>query len=918
MAEQVVIEFAADTTKLQPAIDFLVKINQLSEKDAAAFKAAFQQTNEAIRQSTQQSIGQVQKLNDAVKNVQKTAAAAVVLDQSQGVVKTANAMVSLRSQIRAAEQQTAALAAQFGELDSRTIAAAKNAANLKERFSDAKRQIEALNPEAKFTAFTQLGSIIGGGFQAATGALQAFGVESEQATKLAQQFQGALNIAAGLNQLTGLKDALTNIKSILGVTTTATTAAAVANEGLAVAEGEAAAGATAAASATKGFTAALEANPIGITLVAVAALAAAFLVLSDDTDAAKESLAALNKELELNERDSKNIKRLADETAQSLQSQVDLLKAQGASKADILKAELELNRVKDISARKQVILNESEIAGLEDQAAMLAKNTSLTEKEYKEQSDVIFKRIDALKESNDQLRSEQKKYLDDSKILNAQFTKDSSDEAKKRGEEEKKAIQKVAEERLRLMQQLSDIEIKLAGDEDAQKIAQIQDDAKKQIEIEAEAFEKKIISLADFNKKYAKINNKAQKDIDTIRLARIAKSYNDEKALRENKLKEILDALNNDSIRFNTDQVNSIIGGAKELEASLEQQGFSRVQVAKKVNEFISEATKISNEEILQNDKETLIKQIDEATQAGGDIISLKDKLAKKEIDIENNKNKNILEAAEKEKQQRLDILNAIFDAAKNAASAYFDILSKQAENQIALLESVKNTELKSIDERLKANKLSLDSRLIGEKEFRSNEANLLLKKQQTEDEARKKENQIRHKQDISNRNQKLFEIAIATARNIAENPELYILYAALGAAQAALVLSRPLPQYYAKGTLKVPGQSGAGDSVNAWLTPGEAVIPVDNNKAYHPAVRAIYNKTIDPQLINRFVLWAEKNGKNSGSFAQNISNYMDIDYNKLGSSLAWHLRDLSSVNDKQVRKITEALKSYANSPYRN
>ena len=465
MAEQVVIEFAADTTKLQPAIDFLVKINQLSEKDAAAFKSAFEQTNAAIKQSTQQSISQVQKLSQEFKNLKGNAAAGVMLDQSQGVINTTKSIVSLREQIKQATALTAELAAKFGELDSRTIAAAKNAANLKERFSDAQKQIAALNPEAKFTAFSQLGGVLAGAFQAATGALQAFGVESETATKLAQQFQGAINIAAGLNQLTGLKDALTNVKAALGLTTTAATAAAVANETLATAEGAAAVGAEGAAVATNTFTASLLANPVVIAIAAIAALAGAYVLLSDDVDDAAKSLDNLNDKIKEGI-DFQNInKRVADETAESLRGQIDILKAQGASKNEILKKELELNEVQARNARRQKILNESEIQSLEEQAVALAKDTNLKAEEYKKQSDAIAKRVQDLKESNKELTAEEGRFRNDSKAKQAQYNSDLTEEQKKQIEKEAQLNAERLKEKRDLEYKLREIGISLIADE---------------------------------------------------------------------------------------------------------------------------------------------------------------------------------------------------------------------------------------------------------------------------------------------------------------------------------------------------------------------------------------------------------------------------------------------------------------------
>lgn len=50
-------------------------------------------------------------------------------------------------------------------------------------------------------------------------------------------------------------------------------------------------------------------------------------------------------------------------------------------------------------------------------------------------------------------------------------------------------------------------------------------------------------------------------------------------------------------------------------------------------------------------------------------------------------------------------------------------------------------------------------------------------------------------------------------------------------------------------------GKNPSGtDTIPAWLNEGEAVIPTDTNKAYHPAVQAIYHKKVPAEDINRFV----------------------------------------------------------------
>lgn len=125
---------------------------------------------------------------------------------------------SLRSQLRAAQQEVAAMADKFGATSVEAANAAKKAAELKDRIQDAKNLTAAFNPEAKFAAIGQAVSAAAGGFTAFQGALGLAGVESENLQKQLLKVQSALALSQGLEQLGGLADALKNVKSI-GVST---------------------------------------------------------------------------------------------------------------------------------------------------------------------------------------------------------------------------------------------------------------------------------------------------------------------------------------------------------------------------------------------------------------------------------------------------------------------------------------------------------------------------------------------------------------------------------------------------------------------------------------------------------------------------------------------------------------------------
>lgn len=73
---------------------------------------------------------------------------------------------------------------------------------------------------------------------------------------------------------------------------------------------------------------------------------------------------------------------------------------------------------------------------------------------------------------------------------------------------------------------------------------------------------------------------------------------------------------------------------------------------------------------------------------------------------------------------------------------------------------------------------------------------------------------------------------------------------------------------------LKGSGHPDGEDTVPAFLTKGEAVVPVAQNRDYHPAVAAIIDRAIPPEAINRFVMtYHQRPGVPS------------VDYDRLGAA---------------------------------
>lgn len=154
-------------------------------------------------------------------------------------------------------------------------------------------------------------------------------------------------------------------------------------------------------------------------------------------------------------------------------------------------------------------------------------------------------------------------------------------------------------------------------------------------------------------------------------------------------------------------------------------------------------------------------------------------------------------------------------------------------------------------------------------------------KKLITEKQYQERLRAVKRKEWEANRRAQLATATISIAQGVINaltiQPSTLVPYAialagTVGAVQLATIASQKPPQF-AKGTLSVPGIDMGRDSVHAILQPGEAVIPTKTNKAYHPTIKAIYEKKISPSEINNFVMSRTKAG-GSSAITANVDTY--------------------------------------------
>jgi len=170
------------------------------------------------------------------------------------------AVGSLRSQLREAQAEVAALSDKFGATSAEAAQAARRAAELKDQIGDAKALTDAFNPDAKFKALTSSLSGVAAGFSAYQGALNLAGVENKNLEESLLKVQSAMALSQGLQALGESRDSFKQLKAV-------------------------------AVDALKGIKAGIGATGIGLLVVALGTIAANW---EDIVSAAKEAFPALN------------------------------------------------------------------------------------------------------------------------------------------------------------------------------------------------------------------------------------------------------------------------------------------------------------------------------------------------------------------------------------------------------------------------------------------------------------------------------------------------------------------------------------------------------------------------------------------------------------------------------------------------
>jgi hypothetical protein len=253
-----------------------------------------------------------------VKSAGQQMGDAVVQSSDKMSSSSKRAGENLQSAYRAAAREAREAAIQFGETSDRFRIAAQTAGELKDRLDLTNQTIKAFSNDAPVLTAT-VGVIQGmaGAFSAAQGAAALFGTDSKALQETMVKLQGALALTTGLQGMKGLGDSLQTLGTVLS---------------------------TKVIPQFTGLFSLIAANPITATVIAITALGAAYIALSDSTDHARQSQASYDFELASASATVADRVRLVTEQNVKLQN---VLKAkqsgvnESAIEAEILKSQID-------------------------------------------------------------------------------------------------------------------------------------------------------------------------------------------------------------------------------------------------------------------------------------------------------------------------------------------------------------------------------------------------------------------------------------------------------------------------------------------------------------------------------------------------------------------------------------------------
>ena len=258
---------------------------------------------------------------------------------------------NLKSELRKAQAEVAALSEKFGATSQEAINAAKRAAELKDAIGDAKALTDAYNPDAKFNALSQsIGGVLNG-FQAFEGALGLVGVQSKDVEEALLAVNSAMALSQGV---TGVLESVDSFKTLATQVSNLTIVQKLST------------------AAQWLWNAAMNANPLGAIVIAITAvIAAGYKLISFFQESAAE-----------NERMSKSI----DRNSAALKRQEQQIQNSASRQKEYNSFQYEYAKASGASAEQ---LRKLAIKHQEEELALANKNKELAKSTYLRQQDIL-------------------------------------------------------------------------------------------------------------------------------------------------------------------------------------------------------------------------------------------------------------------------------------------------------------------------------------------------------------------------------------------------------------------------------------------------------------------------------------------------------------------------------------------------
>lgn len=244
--------------------------------------------------------------------------------------------------------------------------------------------------------------------------------------------------------------------------------------------------------------------------------------------------------------------------------------------------------------------------------------------------------------------------------------------------------------------------------------------------------------------------------------------------------------------------------------------------------------------------------------------------LKKKQTDIDD---KYLEEKAKKEEQYRELAKQTALQMLENTAAFAFDQIEQNLQQETELKIAAAEEELKK---QMEGRELSVAQQQALER--------------QSQREIAKIKSDAARKQRQADIVQASVNGALAITKAFATMDPISASIAAVGIGittglQIAAIKNQPLPKF-AKGTKGVEGAgTDTSDSILAYLSKGEMVIPTKTKESYFPALDLIFDKKVSPSIANELLIEASKGNYNISNDYNNpvyVNSSVAIDYDRL------------------------------------